>query len=125
MKISYKWLKSYIDAPLNPEETAKILTDIGLEVESFEKIESVRGGLEGVVIGEVLTCEKHPNADKLSVTTVDYGKGPVQIVCGATNVRAGLKVVVATNGSTLYPTYFEEAKKKKRSRIRRDALCRR
>lgn len=118
MKISYKWLKSYIDAPLNPEETAKILTDIGLEVESFEKIESVRGGLEGVVIGEVLTCEKHPNADKLSVTTVDYGKGPVQIVCGAPNVRAGLKVVVATNGCTLYPTGSEEAFKIKKSKIR-------
>ena len=118
MKISYNWLKDYVSDMPSVEETARILTDIGLEVEGLEKIETVKGGLAGVRIGEVLTCEKHPDADKLSVTTVDYGEGPVQIVCGAPNVRAGLKVVVATAGCTLYPDAGSDGFKIKKSKIR-------
>ncbi|MFY7667726.1 MAG: phenylalanine--tRNA ligase subunit beta [Crocinitomicaceae bacterium] len=103
MKISFNWLKKYINTEISVEETGQILTDTGLEVESIEKIEAVKGGLEGVVIGKVLTCEKHPDADKLKVTTVDVGTGTLQIVCGAPNVAAGQTVVVATVGCTLYP----------------------
>ncbi|MCC7331965.1 MAG: phenylalanine--tRNA ligase subunit beta [Flavobacteriales bacterium] len=103
MKISYNWLKQYIDIQLLPEQVAKILTNTGLEVESIEKIQSVKGGLEGLIIGKVLTKIQHPNADKLSITTVDVGsKIPLQIVCGASNVAEGQKVVVATVGTTLY-----------------------
>ena len=103
MKISYSWLKEYIDVNLSPEEMSGILTSIGLEVESLEKIEAVKGGLKGVVIGEVLTCAKHPDADKLSITTVNIGQTePLNIVCGASNVAAGQKVMVATVGTTLY-----------------------
>lgn len=104
MKISYNWLKQYIDTDLPPQKVSEILTNIGLEVEGLEEVQSVKGGLEGVVIGEVLTCEKHPDADKLSVTTVDIGETePVQIVCGAPNVATGQKVPVATVGATLWP----------------------
>lgn len=110
MKISYNWLKNYVSTDLNPTELSSILTDTGLEVESVEKIEAVQGGLEGVVIGQVLTCEKHPDADKLKVTTVDLGSEVVQIVCGAPNVTAGQKVVVATVGCTLYPKPHEAFK---------------
>ena len=103
MKISYNWLKQFIKIDMDAEEVGEILTDIGLEVEGIEKIESVKGGLEGVVAGRVITCEKHPNADRLSLTTVDLGDGePVQIVCGAPNVAAGQMVPVATAGTTLY-----------------------
>ncbi len=118
MKISYSWLKSYIDTELSAEEAARVLTDIGLEVESLERIETVRGGLEGLVVGEVLTCIDHPDSDHLHITTVEYGRGPVQIVCGAPNVRAGLKVVVATVGAVLYPTGSPESFKIKKSKIR-------
>ena len=104
MKISYNWLKQYTDIAEGPEELGKMLTSTGLEVESIAHFESVPGGLEGLVIGEVLTCAKHPNADKLSITTVDVGKErPLQIVCGAPNVAAGQKVVVAPPGTTLHP----------------------
>jgi phenylalanyl-tRNA synthetase beta chain len=103
MKVSYNWLKKYIQTDLSPEELGKILTDTGLEVESIEKMEAIEGGLQGVVIGHVLTCEKHPDADKLNVTTVSIGTEELQIVCGAPNVAAGQKVVVATVGTTLYP----------------------
>jgi phenylalanyl-tRNA synthetase beta chain len=104
MTISYNWLKEYIDIPESPEEIGKILTSTGLEVESVELHESVKGGLAGLVIGQVLTCVKHPNADKLSLTTVDVGSGKVlPIVCGAPNVAAGQKVVVALPGTTLFP----------------------
>lgn len=103
MKISFNWLKKYIDTEISVEEAGQILTDTGLEVESIEKIEAVKGGLEGVVIGKVLTCEKHPDADKLKVTTVDVGTDTLQIVCGAPNVAAGQTVVVATVGCKLYP----------------------
>lgn len=103
MKISYSWLKEYINIDQTPEEISQILTSIGLEVESLEKVEAVKGGLQGVIIGEVLTCHKHPDADKLSVTTVNIGQPePLNIVCGAPNVAAGQKVAVATVGTTLY-----------------------
>lgn len=119
MKISLNWLKSYIDTSLKAEEIANILTHIGLEVEGMEQIESIRGGLEGLVIGKVLTCEQHPNADKLHVTTVDLGQDePLQIVCGAPNVAAGKKVVVATINTMLYPTGEAEGFKIKKSKIR-------
>jgi phenylalanyl-tRNA synthetase beta chain len=103
MKISFNWLKKYINTEISVEEAGQILTDTGLEVESIEKIEAVKGGLEGVVIGKVLTCEKHPDADKLNITTVDIGTETLQIVCGAPNVAKDQTVVVATVGCTLYP----------------------
>ena len=119
MNISYNWLKRYIDTDLGAEEVARILTDIGLEVEGFEKIETIKGGLAGVVVGEVLTCEEHPDSDHLHVTTVDVGTGePLQIVCGAPNCRAGLKVLCATVGTVLYPGGGDEEFKIKRSKIR-------
>ncbi|WP_116788105.1 phenylalanine--tRNA ligase subunit beta [Flavobacterium psychrotrophum] len=104
MRISYNWLKQFIKLDWKSEETAALLTDLGLEVEGVDKYESLKGGLEGVVVGHVLTCVQHPNADRLRVTTVDLGDGnaPVQIVCGAPNVAAGQKVPVATIGTTLY-----------------------
>ena len=93
MKISYNWLKDYVNTDLTPEETGAILTGLGLEVEGMEKWESVNGGLQGIIIGEVITCRKHPDADKLSVTTVDIGSDRhLDIVCGAPNVAAGQKV---------------------------------
>lgn len=107
MKISYNWLKQYIDIPETAEEIGKTLTDTGLEVESVEPFETVKGGLKGLVIGEVLTCSKHPNADKLSVTTVNVGDRILPIVCGAANVAAGQKVVVALPGTTVHPTKGE------------------
>ncbi len=119
MKISFNWLKEYIRTDLGAEEVANILTDTGLEVEGLEMTETIRGGLEGVVVGHVLTCGKHPDADKLSLTTVDVGTGePLQIVCGAPNVAAGQKVPVATIGATLYPAGEAEGFKIKRSKIR-------
>lgn len=118
MKISYNWLKDYINTDLSVEKIAEILTDIGIEVEGIEKKESIKGGLEGLVVAEVLTCEKHPDADKLSVTTVDYGDGIKTIVCGAENVAANQKVIVATVGTTLYPTAGGESFKIKKSKIR-------
>jgi phenylalanyl-tRNA synthetase beta chain len=104
MRISYNWLKQFIKLDLKSEETAALLTDLGLEVEGVDKFESLKGGLQGVVVGHVLTCVQHPNADRLRITTVDLGDGgaPVQIVCGAPNVAAGQKVPVATIGTTLY-----------------------
>ena len=103
MKISYNWLKQFIKIDWQSEETAALLTDLGLEVEVVEKYQSVKGGLEGIVVGHVLTCVPHPDADRLKITTVDLGDGvPVQIVCGASNVAAGQKVPVATIGTILY-----------------------
>ena len=99
MTISYKWLSEYLPVTVEPERLSRILTSIGLEVESMEKYEEAKGSLEGLVIGEVLSTEKHPNADKLTLTQVNLGTGePLQIVCGAPNVAAGQKVVVATGG---------------------------
>jgi len=103
MKISYNWIKQFIKIDWQSEETAALLTDLGLEVEMVEKYQSVKGGLEGIVVGHVLTCVPHPDADRLKITTVDIGDGvPVQIVCGASNVAAGQKVPVATIGTVLY-----------------------
>jgi phenylalanyl-tRNA synthetase beta chain len=104
MTISYNWLHDYLPVTIDPERLSKLLTSVGLEVESLERYESLKGGLQGLVIGEVLAAEKHPNADKLTVTKVNIGSGdPLQIVCGAPNVAAGQKVVVATVGTTIYP----------------------
>jgi phenylalanyl-tRNA synthetase beta chain len=103
MKISYNWLKQFIKVDWDAEKTGNLLTDLGLEIEGIARYESVKGGLEGIVVGEVLTCEQHPNADRLKVTTVNIGTSvPLQIVCGAPNVAAGQKVPVATIGTTLY-----------------------
>ncbi|HET7819720.1 MAG TPA: phenylalanine--tRNA ligase subunit beta, partial [Bacteroidia bacterium] len=114
MKISYNWLKQYINLDITPEKTAQVLTDCGLEVESVEKHETVKGGLEGLVIGQVKTKDKHPDADRLSLTTVDIGTGTLlNIVCGAQNVAAGQKVVVATIGTTIYPSNGEPLTMKK------------
>ena len=119
MNISFNWLKNYVNTTLTAEEISKVLTDIGLEVEGFEKIETVRGGLAGVVVGEVLTCEDHPDSDHLHITTVDVGaEAPLQIVCGAANCRQGLKVMCATVGAVLYPDGGDEEFKIKRSKIR-------
>lgn len=118
MKISYNWLKQFIKIDWTPEQTSELLTDLGLEVEGIEAYQSVKGGLEGVVVGEVLTCIQHPNADKLKVTTVNIGEEtPLQIVCGAPNVAAGQKVPVATIGTTLY-TETGEAWTIKKGKIR-------
>lgn len=103
MNISYNWLKDYLDFDLQPEEVAAALTSIGLETGGVEEVQTIKGGLEGLVIGEVLTCEMHPNSDHLHITTVNVGgEAPLQIVCGASNVAAGQKVVVAVNGTKLY-----------------------
>ena len=103
MNISYKWLKDYVDFDLTPQQVCDALTSTGLEVDALEEVQSIRGGLKGLYVGEVLTCEPHPNSDHLHVTTVDLGKGePSQIVCGAPNVAAGQKVIVADLGCVLY-----------------------
>jgi len=126
MKISYNWLKDYININLEVEETSRILTDIGLEVEGIEKYEEVKGGLKGLVVGEVLTCQKHPNADKLTLTTVNVGGGdPLNIVCGAPNVEAGQKVVVATIGAELFmgDKSFTIKKTKIRGELSEGMIC--
>lgn len=126
MNISYKWLKDYIQTSLRPEDLESILTQIGLEVGGIEEVESIRGGLRGLVIGHVLTCEKHPNSDHLSVTTVDVGSGQIlPIVCGAQNVAAGQKVVVATIGTTLYDgdNEFQIKKSKIRGEVSEGMIC--
>lgn len=117
MNISYNWLKDYLNFDLQPEEVAAALTSIGLETGGVEEVQTIKGGFEGLVIGEVLTCVDHPNSDHLHITTVDLGNGePSQIVCGAPNVAAGQKVVVATIGTTLYSG--EESFKIKKAKVR-------
>ena len=117
MNISYNWLKKYLDFDLTPEETSAALTSIGLETGGIEEVQTIKGGLEGLVIGKVLTCVDHPNSDHLHITTVDLGDGnPTQIVCGAANVAAGQHVVVATVGTTLYSG--DESFTIKKSKIR-------
>ncbi len=127
MKISYRWLKEFLPIDLPAERVGEILTNLGLEVEGIETFESVRGGLEGVLVGKVLTCVPHPNADRLKLTTVDLGNGePVQIVCGAPNVAAGQMVPVATVGTTLYPQSgegFEIKKGKIRGEYSYGMIC--
>ena len=117
MNISYNWLKDYLDFDLQPDEVAAALTSIGLETGGVEEVQTIKGGLEGLVISEVLTCEEHPNSDHLHITTVNVGGAePLQIVCGAPNVAAGQKVVVAVNGTKLYDG--DECFTIKRSKIR-------
>ncbi|OFY85256.1 MAG: phenylalanine--tRNA ligase subunit beta [Bacteroidetes bacterium RIFCSPLOWO2_12_FULL_35_15] len=127
MKISYNWLKNYVNTDLPAENIGKLLTDCGLEVESIEKFETIKGGLNGIVIGEVLTKEKHPDADRLNLTTVDIGTGTsLNIVCGASNVEVGQKVVVATIGAHLYPISgesFEIKKSKIRGQLSEGMIC--
>lgn len=127
MKISYNWLKQFIQTDLAPQELSLILTNIGLEVESLETVQAVAGGLEGLVIGHVLTCVQHPNADRLRVTTVNVGGAePVQIVCGAPNVAQGQRVVVATVGTTVYPNEgepFKINKSKIRGEVSEGMIC--
>ncbi|MEO9966246.1 MAG: phenylalanine--tRNA ligase subunit beta [Reichenbachiella sp.] len=127
MKISLNWLKDFIALPEDENKISEILTDTGLEVEGLERFEEIEGGLEGLVIGEVLTCDKHPDADKLSITTVDIGTDqPAPIVCGAPNVAVGQKVVVATVGTTLYPGSGEPFKIKKakiRGQVSEGMIC--
>ena len=121
MKISYNWLKQFIKTDWSAEDTGDLLTDLGLEIEGIDTYQSVKGGLQGIVVGEVLTCEQHSNADKLKVTTVNIGTDePLQIVCGAPNVAAGQKVPVATIGTTLY-TEEGEAWTIKKGKIRGEA----
>jgi len=127
MKISYNWLKQFIQTDKTPQELSLILTDIGLEVESVDKVQPIVGGLEGLLIGKVMTCVQHPNADRLRVTTVDVG-GPdlLQVVCGAPNVAEGQKVVVATVGTTVYPNEgepFKINKSKIRGEVSEGMLC--
>src|SRR5688572_13898602 len=118
MLISYEWLKQFIQTDKPAEEIGALLTGAGLEVEGIEQYDRIKGGLQGIVIGEVLTCEKHPDADKLSITTVDVGEAePKNIVCGAPNVAAGQKVIVALENAMLYPASGEPFKIKK-SKIR-------
>ena len=127
MKISYNWLKQFLKIDAPSEDISNILTDLGLEVEIVEKYQSVKGGLEGVVVGHVLTCEKHPDADRLKITTVDIGTGaPIQIVCGASNVAAGQKVPVATIGTKLFDqegVAFEIKKGKIRGQESHGMIC--
>jgi len=126
MKISYHWLNEYLEIELSPEILSELLTDCGLEVEGLEKWQSVKGGMKGIVIGEVKTCEKHPDADHLSITTVDIGgENPLAIVCGAPNVATGQKVVVATIGTVLYDgdESFEIKKAKLRGQPSEGMIC--
>lgn len=127
MKVSLNWLKDYVTVDMPAEKISKILTDIGLEVEGMDTVEHIKGGLEGIVIGEVKTCGKHPDADKLSVTTVDVGgEADLQIVCGAPNVAAGQKVLVATIGTILYDDKGDSFKIKKgklRGQVSEGMIC--
>lgn len=127
MDISYNWLKDYLQTDLTNEQMSYILTDIGLEVEGIRRYESIKGGLEGICIGKVISCEKHPNADRLHITQVDVGENAtLQIVCGAPNVAAGQSVVVARIGATLYPTEgeaFTIKKSKIREAISEGMIC--
>src|SRR5690349_9181607 len=127
MQIAYSWLMDYLPQPVPVEELSKILTSIGLEVEAVEKSESIPGGLEGLVIGQVVTCVPHPDADKLKITTVNVGGDVLlPIVCGAPNVAAGQKVIVATVGTTVHPSNGEAFKIKKakiRGEVSEGMIC--
>lgn len=127
MVISYNWLLDYLPTPLPIQELSNILTSIGLEVEHIETVEAVKGSLEGLLIGKVLTCDKHPNADKLSVTTVSIGSDmPLHIVCGAPNVSAGQHVVVAPVGASVHPLSgeaFAIKKAKIRGELSEGMIC--
>lgn len=113
MTISYNWLSTYLPTKIEPEKLSKILTSIGLEVESLDLYESIKGGLNGLITAEIITCEKHPDADKLKITTVNTGKEILQVVCGAPNAAAGQKAILAQPGTTIYPTGGEPLTLKK------------
>jgi len=115
LKISHNWLRQFIKVELPKEEISVMLTDLGLEVEGMEKFESIKGGLKGVIVGEVVSCEQHPNADRLKKTTVNLGDEVVPIVCGAPNVAKGQKVLVATVGTVLT---FHDGKELKIARVK-------
>ena len=118
MKVSYNWLKDYLDIDKPVDEVSEILTNLGLEVEKVEDFESIKGSLEGIIVGEVLSCKKHPNADRLKVTNIDLGEqGKFEIVCGAPNIEKGQMVPVAVVGSKIYTNEGDEIKIKK-SKIR-------
>ena len=127
MKISYNWLKDYVDTSLSPNELDDLLTFSGLEIEGVDKVETIKGGLEHVVIAQVLTCEPHPNSDHLHITTVDVGSGePLHIVCGAPNVAAGQKVVCAQIGTKIWTSdteFYEIKKGKLRGEVSEGMLC--
>jgi len=126
MKVSYNWLKTYLDFDQTPSQLAELLTSIGLEVGGIEQVESIKGGLQGLVTGEVVTCVPHPNSDHLSLTTINTGSGEIlPIVCGAPNVAAGQKVVVATVGTTLYDgdQEFVIKKAKIRGEVSEGMIC--
>lgn len=127
MKISYNWLKTFINTSLEPHQISSILTNIGLEVESLEEVQAIPGGLKGLVVGQVLSCVQHPNADRLSITQVNIGlQNPLQIVCGAPNVATGQKVIVATVGCTVYPLAgeaFAINKSKIRGEVSEGMIC--
>lgn len=126
MNISYSWLKDYINVDLNPQQLDEILTQTGLEVGGIEEVETIKGGLKGLIVGHVLTCEPHPDSDHLSKTTVDVGQGdPLPIVCGAPNVAAGQKVIVATVGTILYDgdKEFKIKKSKIRGEVSMGMIC--
>jgi phenylalanyl-tRNA synthetase beta chain len=127
MKISYNWLKEFVKTDLTVDQASVMLTAGGLEVENVESFESVKGGLKGLFVGQVLTCAKHPNADKLSLTTVNVGgETALQIVCGAPNVAAGQKVIVAVVGTTVHPVSgeaFEIKKSKIRGEVSEGMIC--
>ena len=127
MKISFNWLKDFIDVSLPVNEVETLLTDLGLEVEGIEEFESIKGSLEGIVVGKVLECKSHPNADRLKVTQVDVGENePLQIVCGAPNVDKNQLVPVAKVGSTLYNNNGESLKIKKgkiRGEVSQGMIC--
>ena len=117
MNISYNWLKNYLNFDLSAEDTAKKLTSLGLEVGTVEEIQTIKGGLEGLVTAKVVECEDHPNSDHLHITKVDAGNGElIQVVCGAANCRAGLTTILATVGTTLYSG--DESFSIKKSKIR-------
>ena len=123
---SYSWLNNYLNLELHHEEVSALLTDIGLEVEGVEEVERIKGGLKGVIIGEVLTKTGHPNADRLAITTVNVGDDvPLQIVCGAPNVATGQKVPVATVGTILYDgdKDFKIKKSKIRGEVSEGMIC--
>src|SRR5665647_2936263 len=126
MNISYSWLKDYINLELTPAEVAATLTQLGLETGSIDEVESIKCGLKGIIVGEVITCQKHPNSDHLSVTTVNIGTDEnLPIVCGAPNVAAGQKVVVATVGTVLYngDEQFTIQKSKIRGEVSMGMIC--
>lgn len=127
MKISYNWLKEFVKTDWDTSQLSELLTDLGLEVEGIEDYESIPGGLKGLVVGEVVTCEQHPNADRLKITTVDIGTEEIlQIVCGAPNVAKGQKVVVAPVGTVLYPVSGESftiKKSKIRGELSQGMIC--